>query len=465
MLRLQGYDPKTLINEVSANHSPGVKYGEKQEVDEITSENIGEHLSNIFNEVSYDESPEFVSYFNNPSFTKYDKGTLLQRFPNIVALCNDYFGQSNASDKVFLSTLPLTQINGLNVKFDNDETVIFLNEGLLYASQFLIRDFYKIPFHTDNVGPNGDLVMSEEERLDFSRTCPIFLDSFLTYMSDMVTTNTMMDGKSKHLPSAHENWKFHDSLKEEVEKNLFKLHGTIPSKPSRSRREKMFYISKGFFILLVGHEYSHHFRGHHNVRIKGESTLDQLAMHRILRELRENGHNVSFPDAMNPYFSLYQPLEVEADMDAINILQKYCDDNQLNREQIDDLTYGFILCFIFMEFNELFLNAKKYNAQYADDLNNMDQLYRNIISSSEHLCPMSRVVHAIENANDFSSDFITSYITNMEHLSFKAKLMWNFALPNIEKILRKIEFSEPIDLGGMEFTKSFSAMGHILNRD
>ena len=465
VLRQQGYDLKVLVEEISQDHSPGIKFGERQDTEEIDDKNIDEYLSNIFNEVAYNKSAEFVDYFNNPSFTKYDKTTLLQRFPNIVALCDDYFEQPDAAKKVFLSTLPLIQINGLNIKFENDEVVIFLNEGLLYSAQFLIWDFYKVPFHAGNIIANGEVNMTEEEQADFSRTCPVFLDGFFAYMSDTLTTNTMMDGNAKHLPSAHENWKFFDLLKSQVEENLLETQGIIPQEKTRSRREKMFYINKGFFILLVGHEYSHHFRGHHDIRDKGEPIINQFEMHRVLRELRESGHSVSFPDAMNPYFSLYQPLEFEADLDAFNILQKYCRDNRLNKEQIDDLTYGFVLCFIFMEFSELFSNAKKYNADYADHLYFMDHQYRNIITSSEHPCPMSRAAKVVEKAENTDGELLSLYINNMQQLSYKATLIWKYAFPSVDRILRKIDFGQAIDLDAISFSKSYTAMGHILSRD
>jgi hypothetical protein len=270
-LRAQGYDPRVLIEEVREHRSHSeraLRKIRKAEKNNKKLDFVSESLRASFNEKAYDVTADFREHFENPCVTKYDRDMILQRFCNISALCHTYFNEPERVGDVCVSTLPLSILNGLCVKPKEGQSIIFLNEGVLFFGPRLIKQFSEIPSDHliwDKIA-NG--IQTGQAGLEVSRSIGDFLNNFLFSVSDGVTPYTLTDQTGERLlASAFEGWVMRKEMgirqSNPLKRTLTPEEEAIfPEKG----REILYYRSRGFIIFLLAHEFAHFYLRHNEER-------------------------------------------------------------------------------------------------------------------------------------------------------------------------------------------------------
>lgn len=460
VLRAQGYDPDFLLSELSKGpHAPlPLQVAESIDLVKLLREGL--------NEKAYDPSPRFRRHLNQPILTKYDKGPFLQRFANIRALCNEHYNAPEMARNVFVSSLPLSLINGVCVKFRTGQTVIFLNEGVLYFAPLLLRSFSEIPGDEAIWQRMMEGVPTGEEGPKITEALGDFLGMLLSFVSDETTPNTLYNGREKFLPHAYETWKIQQSLRRQVAQAT---GIDIPEGVAASdrRKEVLFYRIRGCFIFLLAHEFSHFYRDHHTARASGQSLLTIEALDELLERLHAVDPFFKTLDRnylLQPEFCLYQIQEREADLDALGVLSKYVRDHTLEDHQVDALAFGANFFFLLTEIVERIWTTKRKGLEYAHQIAQLDPELRDILLLPEHPSPLSRIPTAVDLCDGVESRLSARLLTTYETMAPKLHALWGMIVHHSDMIFPKLELSRMLDFDGLAMFENHDALGHLRPR-
>lgn len=466
-LRKQDHDPVSIAQRIAdLNSQSGPSRLFRPAID------AAEAMSSLFNEIAYDDTAAFLTYHRSPSLTRYDKAAFLQRFTNISALCHSYFKERAASaEPVWLSTLPLTQVGGFCVRVTGQENVIFLNEGLLYYAPALISRFRNIDFDEDAQRRITDGSVTDEYYETLNGAIEDFLLLFLYFFSNATTPNSLLEDGSEFLPHAHESWRLSQQLRQGLRKQGSPSESESVSGLDSADQEKqlLYYTMRGFFIFILAHEFSHHFRRHLDLKVEDGPYSDLDRLEQVLELVRATipgRENATLAEVVNPYYAFYQKLENHADCDALRILHRYCLDHRLGGAQLGAVIDGAVLSMVLSEFLERFESAKKIGIEKTSILLQRSSLEANVFYRGTHPRSDSRLLFthgALQN--ELPEDFRNRLEAAIFRQDSKMNFTWQFFAPGLDKILGSIRISPMIELESVELFRGYNAVGHMVERN
>lgn len=437
----EGHDPETVLSIVQYMNDPPIKHKEGGET--LT---LDQKMVMSTNEHAYRSDEEAEIYFKDPRLTKYDKISLMQRLVNLRFLCEAKFKAPNPPSSLHITTLPISILNAVCCTVDKDNTVLFFNEGILYAAPALIKTFNAIP--TDialEIVEKGQVSLSPDAEKSYRNHVFNFIQTLLTYMSDQMSPTTMQYGPGKpFLPSAFETWKFQKYLKRSILNKsagrdaFFEIYrGPLDSKA------RNFYTARGFFLFLFAHEYSHFAHGHNLTKANGAELFPPEYFEENFNELRavrpENA-NVKVPEYAKECFMKLQPLEQQADADALDAVITYCDDHSLSEEQRQCMFSGVSLFFLLSEIVEQVMTFHQHGLHELQRQTALSPIERNLLFAREHPCAVSRIFLSVENAALLKAEEKDAVTEVMWTTLAKGEAIWKPASAQILQVVDSSQF-------------------------
>lgn len=437
--------------------------------DLIGAEESFEYLQTLIPEKLYGESQEeILDRFNGVSGTKYDRIQFLQRFTNTEALCHKYFTELLAVEKleIQISSLPLTQINGVAFFTANEDRVVLLNEGLLYAVPSLLKN--SIPsacllnHHTriqsdDEIGRQAANHVTELVKNNFG----YFLADLVDVLSgEKLPFEMKFENGESFKPHADEKWAFMAKLRAEISKD----HTEEPKLGGLDKAKKNRYLNaRGFFILITAHEFSHFYRHHHEKRAEGQAIRTTEQCNEAYQFIAQYVRNPAFPSEMmrSEQFLTLQPTETEADADGLKCVVKYCLDNELGNDEITSTLKGALSSFIYMEISERIHLLTSLSPLEFENVRIMPEIMRNVLRPEEHPCATSRVPYALEL--DVWGDEYQPYkqlIGELWHdMHFTMDWIWCLLVDNLHGLLTEQNYKVRSQMNRSHLFQGLSAVG------
>ncbi len=457
----QGHDPKDVQKLVKDMENCGGKKPPK-----LPDQTLDEFCCLIYNEYSYCPDDTLKEHFFNPTVTKYDKVSILNRLPNLIFFCRKYFGEAAPSIDPIFSTLPTSILNGFCLDHKSVGTLILLNEGILYSAPQFVEVFQKIPTDICNQVAEAKIPITPEQAHRLKHAMADFLGVLLYFSSNHSSPISMELSPGKpYLPMGFETWKVRLSIESSLTKTYPKDYFTenILHESFNNQQEK-YYMLRGLLLFLVAHEYSH-FARQHTEMIRRRATIvapEYLTENiEFLRQIRPENGNLEPSQKSKEMFVLSQPLEMQADADAISIVARYCDEHGLSKEQKQAVYSGVALFFTLSEMLEHMLLVSKFGIEKTQSHTMLAPIERNLLFPREHPVPMSRIPMCICNATALSQtqkEEIENYFVDA---LVKAEVLWASVSPNAFHVISSdsFEFSSMLRMDLPDALEGLNALG------
>ncbi|KPM22444.1 hypothetical protein AAJ72_11115 [Citromicrobium sp. RCC1885] len=419
----------------------------------------------VFHEKHYANREYYDAHRSDVLLTRYDKKDFLDRFYNVNVLCHRYFeGAGYDARAIRYSSLPLSHINGFCASMPEDQTLILLNEGVFYILPLLIDVYPDLELADLPVDLTFEELDKEQEYEAFRASAADFFDDFSTLISDRVSPSTLLfDPELRGAArGGFETWKIKEDLRASLRAQLSQTE-VKPSAPTKDQLD--FYRCRGFFVFLFAHEFSHAYRKHVQIR-ESDPLLGLPYVEALIEHMTSLGLTHQFEDARQAlsaknFDAGKQPLEIEADADALNILQLYAELNELEDYQFRALLEGVVMAMSIFEFTELMARAILISPQDAVDTHCLDPMARNLLIPSEHPCSLSRLTLALE-ANDVLPQATRDMIAEIEgQHAVLFEGLWLFLMPRLHHVAQRIRLSPMIQLDGGSMFQGLPVMGHL----
>ena len=396
-----------------------------------------ETLEAIVPEKHYGDLDRLAGQYQAVEKTRYDRAPFLHRFINLRALCQDFFVNEIGLKELDISlfSLPLSQVNGVSVLLDNNQRVVFLNEGLLFfAPQMLLafKDVAALKNKYDLLERDPAKHSDIETQLNtlLNNQLAYFFEQTLIAIGGQYSPIELLEMDSNWHRHAFENWKFAETLRKQLKGHDYQ---------EVSETKQAFWATRGFYLLITAHEYSHFYRQHHSARDEDIKIKPLNEARKDLHEVRAYFRNPIMPMELvrSEHYSTIQPTETEADADALRCVKKYCQDNQLNEQDTQMVVLGALSAFAIMEYIERIALTVNGGPQHCETVRIMPYVARNIMSGSEHPCPLSRPYLAMET--EYWKNDASSFKENVQKLwkdmEFTVDWMWSIFSPQIHQSL------------------------------
>ncbi|MGH1439772.1 MAG: hypothetical protein ACRBBR_06650 [Cellvibrionaceae bacterium] len=417
----------------------------------------------LFPEYIYDTSLEFYKFSRSFRVTKYDKSPFLQRFANIIPLCHELYtgGDNSLKKNIIVTTLPFINMNGICLDRNKEDSshVVFLNEGLLSTIPIIYRHLLPIcdPLLFANQKNEGDI----QQVIDIIGNLYFFKDSYVDSRESGDIAN----------PHAKEKWLYQAALTEHVMSNLGKgsndnknqnseLIFKHPSEYPFSDQVAQFLACRGAFVFLLGHEFSHVYDDH--CQIKNIDDVD-LRNPDFLSFMQR-----TFPDEIKEYnmadsnyenFHISQPLEEEADTHGLQCVLKYCADNDLDDQRTTCVIVGAIATFIVMSIHEQFSCIHDFGVDSAKQYLEIDPLIRNMFFVGEHPAPVTRLEMALKHEH-LKDSGAHQFLSNMNGVLVNiCDAISKHILNNASPIEQFLSSSEVLNADASEIFKDCLTLG------
>lgn len=394
-----GANPEKIANRNAKKNK--IDFLEKENWDEHYSRMTIENFYMLMPEHHYDTSLEYFKYTRLCRVTKFDQPAFLRRFANIGSLCHEFYTQGNANlrKNILVSTLPYLNMNGVCMKYSDDTDVVFINEGLLSIIPIIYKSL--LPLF------NSQLFGVGIENQNLNRIMDILTQA--CYFKNSYTN--LSENREIQYPHAHESWYSSALEKRELEKirsnkNIQKseekieknICGEHPSNFPLDRKIAHFLACRGAFIFLLGHEFSHAYNNHCELRFLEDINFrDPEYIDYLFKEFEKDISQVQsdFIDLRN--FCVNQPIEEEADAHGLQCVLKYCFDNKLDEQRTLCVVIGAIATFMIMEMHECLSIIHALGSKEAKTFFARDPFLRNILYREEHPTPITRLGMALKH--------------------------------------------------------------------
>ena len=445
-----------------------------EEIDKIIQKGINvEGLKMSIPEKFYSYDPEYLLGFAKPTKTKYDRSPFLQRFFNADALCHEYFINELNKIKlpIRLSSLPFTQINGVCFYSSNNNPVVLMNEGLLYIVPELLKhslNFTCLREIYDKIEEGGQIGKKARSDLQviIENNISPFFEIYLQILGGEILASDMKTKLGrKYGPNSFETWKIRQILEEKIrlDRGENKHEARKASQKIGLVKKGRYFATRGFYILLTGHEFSHFYREHHKVRSNKEAQRNEKETKEFLKKIRTYTRNPTLPLNVldSEHFLINQPTEVEADSDGLRCVVKYCLDNGLEDEDLAHAIKGALSAFVYMEVTDRLANLCNTNLIQCEELRTMPEELRNALYATEHPCPLSRVYLALDHVNwEGEYEIAKEYIADMwKDMHFTLDWIWCLIAENLYEGIQSHKFKVNCQMNRSELFKNFSAIG------
>lgn len=453
-----------------------IRNAKKNKLDFLEKENWEEHYAEmsikdfymLMPEHPYDTSLEYFKYTRLCRVTKFDQPGFLRRFANITSLCHEFYTQENRRPKknIIVTTLPYLNMNGVCLKYSDDADVVFINEGLLS----IIPKIYKhlLPLF------NSQLFGVGEENQNINRIMDILTQ--VCYFKN--SYNDLSEIREIQYPHAHESWYFDEldrrnlfsgkashEYDEQIEKNILVEH---PSSFPLDKKIAHFLACRGAFIFLIGHEFSHAYNDHCNLRFSDDVNFrDPEFVDHLFQEFEDEISRLQVDSIDLRDFCVNQPIEEEADAHGLGCVLKYCYDNKLDDQKSSCVVIGAIATLIVMEMYECLSVIHEIGTKKAEIFFAHDPILRNILFREEHPTPITRLDMALRHVDFQNYPAIQALkVINQGLVKLNNEICSRLLLnaPEIERFLASadmlsVDFNDLFDhyhcLGISDFSKKF----------
>lgn len=501
-LKAMGRDPYEVKKQVAIEHEDGDLFGDENGTFSLQKLKV-EWMKNAIPEYEipamiskwvqltvpeklYFDEEEYLTKIMNLKRTPYDRQIFLNRFANIEGLCHEYFTTEISIPKLTIrvSSLPFTQINGVSFYSRNQSRIVLLNETFLYNVPELlkvIRPCLRLKKYHDvfdgarNVENNDDKVnyVVEEVSSLLDPILPIMIGMILDIMSNQnptfqtfgITTDGVFAMQVNNLgmpPTGFETWKFDEEYFSELRENGIEAvrFGDVEYKlPTRAD----FLAVQGFFTLVLGHEFSHFYRNHHDKRNEGKMLRSMEQVQEAVKFLRSSQCDPRFTmtDIRSKEFFVSQPTEAEADADGLRCVLKYCADNNIEGEDFDNVIVGALSAFYFMEMMDRIHQTHEFGLAGCMDYIRTPAYYRNFVLPSEHPSPMTRVDEAIKN-NGWPENMgaqKAAIVDIWQDLALSLDWQWITYAEQIEQMMQEVRIIPKSNINRERIFQNYSAVG------
>ena len=386
-----------------------IRNAKKNKTDFLEKENWEEHYAEMtikdfymmMPEHPYDTSLEYFKYTRLCRVTKFDQPGFLRRFANITSLCHEFYTQANRRPKknIIVTTLPYLNMNGVCMKYSDDTDVVFINEGLLSV----IPKIYKhlLPLFNPQLFGFGTENQNVNKIMDILTQACFFKNSY----------NDLSEIRDIQYPHAHESWYFDEldrrnlantfsgkTSHEHDEQNENDILVEHPSSFPLNKKIAHFLACRGAFIFLLGHEFSHAYNDHCNLRFLDDVDFrDPEFVDDLFQEFEDEISRFQIDSNDLRYFFVNQPIEEEADAHGLGCVLKYCYDNKLDDQKSSCVVIGAIATLIIMEMHECLSIIHGIGSKKAEIFFAHDPMLRNLLYREEHPTPITRLNMALRH--------------------------------------------------------------------
>ncbi len=419
-------------------------------------------------EVIFRPEKEFARKILSPELTRFDRISFLQRFVNIESLCHAYFTQALSVEKlpITLSSLPFTQINGVCFHSQAGERVVLLNEALLYSvprlmEHFLpmacLRTYYDDIDRFGFLSPDAEKLQTAQQGIQalWQKTAGQFYPALVEILNGLLLPFEMTHASGRsYLPHANETW----SVKE-------KLKQAIPgAKPQPSSPQKLnFLATRGFLTMMLGHEFSHFYRDHHQRRMETTNIRSAEECLKSLHMLRDFKKNPTVPIQLldKPHYLVSQPTESEADADALQCVLWYIEANKLEGQDLHAVLIGALSPYIWMEIIERVEALHKLGHDGSEKLRTTPAHIKDMMFPREHPHPLNRLYEAVNRTDwpEGTTEYRDLILSIWEDMVLSLDMTW---CPHVEVIkngMREIDFVPRSQMDRTPLFEGLSAIG------
>jgi len=410
----------------------------------------------------YDTSFEFFEFMHRCHVTKYDNPPFLQRFTNIIPLCHEMFidGDATKRKNIVVTSLPFLNINGVCIKPDADNGVVFLNEGLLSAISTVYR--FLLPLCEPSIFEGGQKNNNLNRVLDIiTRSC-LFNDE----------NNDIRDSEHFKYPHANEKWHFRSMLEKSVREDAKKINSSKdkdkeqgassfsapPSSLPFSKQMAHFLGCRGAFVFLLGHEFSHIYNDHLEIKERGDIILRNSGqLNSFRKEFKDDLLKYEGIPIKETNFCIHQPLEEEADAHGLQCVINYCVDNKLDDQRTICVVIGAIATFVVMEIYERVCTIKSLGSKLSNEYFSINPFIRNYLFREEHPSPITRLFMLLQHEQFQNHPWMENLFTLNDGLT---QLISLISIEISEKSSELEEFLKPWSLPDLDINELFH---HQLN--
>ncbi|WP_416899474.1 MAG: hypothetical protein ACMVY4_07125 [Minwuia sp.] len=377
------------------------------------------------NEYTFGDYQETRDMFINPRLTQYDKTNMVRRFVNLFQLCREEFGNIRST---YISTIPTMMANGLCITTPEDEDVILISEGLLYGLPNLIKVDVKYDFPNIQAIAENPHETDESTRSKFIQFANLLVGGFISLIAEGASPDRMRYSPAKPvLFTGFDTWRSNEILQKSILKTLDTFDRNEILRYPTDNYQIMYYKLRGIVLFIIAHEFSHAANEHNSIRATGEVVASEEFVQILLQNLiniAPKYDGVALTEFVSPHFLRFQPLEIQADADAMYMISRYAERHQLSDYQTQAMYEGVALLYTLINMYEESHLAARLGSQDAIKVISTHPHERNITMSREHPCPYSRPELALQVAQS-SYNLDSERIIALIHRSIiKYDLAW-----------------------------------------
>ncbi len=411
----------------------------------------------------YDTSLEYFKFLHSCGATKYDRIPFLQRFTNIIQLCHEVFTDGDPSQKknIILTTLPFLNVNGICLRNNPDTDIVFINEGILSILPKIYR--YLLPILNPLLFGKG----SRKNNL------PNVLDIITSLCLSKKMYKQLREDRDVKFPHANETWLVQDFLMRRIEKNNLKSKNPKDNPETNEENslnhpvdvplnDKMahFLACRGAYVYLIGHELSHSYNNHAEIKVmEGINLRDPKMIKDLSLHFKNKLSQIEGASVDNRNFCIHQPIEEEADAHGFHCISKYCADNDLDDQKSLCVYIGAIATFTVMEIYDCLSVIHHSGSKLAKVYYSTHPVLRNILFRGEHPSPLTRLSMLLLHEN-FKDSPITKILMGIDkEMKAIATQIRKFILENSTKVEDILKSSEMLNMDIDKIFQKQSCLG------